>query len=218
MKSIQKLRSKRHRHAGDYGFCGRSALPLSSYETQSLNMKPIRWATTGDFQKAAYNHCGAVFVTNLALYFDQLGYKDLQVNDSMSDTFAVVHQIVGNGPVALLAGKAQTYFAGRGYLLKSRRVGTLRRLKLAIANQHPLGILLAQGWVDWHWILVVGWRQYSTGETYLRIVDGWHPTENRFYKVGGGAAWWSATEYWLEDMDMRVANNYDRRFHDSLEE
>jgi len=57
--------------------------------------------------------------------------------------------------------------------------------------------LLAEGIVNWHWILGVGWREYSSGNFYMRIVDGWDGTANRFYKPYSDSLWISATEYWL---------------------
>ncbi len=69
--------------------------------------------------------------------------------------------------------------------------------KTAIAKNRPCGILLADGIVNWHWILGVGWREYSSGNFYMRIVDGWDGTSNRFYKPYSDSLWVSATEYWL---------------------
>ena len=76
---------------------------------------------------------------------------------------------------------------------------TSGRLKEAVRNDHHVGILLANGIVAWHWILGVGYRNYtSSSDLYLRIVDGWNNNANRFYKPNSNSLWVSSTEYWVE--------------------
>lgn len=182
---------------GGYGFYNWGDMPSGSYSSDWIPFGSTDWAITSDYSSFAENHCGATCVTNLALYYASRGYSNLKVSNSKDSTFKKVYDIVGPGPVMTIADEAKQYFKARGYTLKNRSVGTFSGLKTAIGNDRPLGILLCNGIVDWHWVLCVGYREYITGDDYMRIVDGWNNTANRFYKVNSGSLWISATEYWV---------------------
>lgn len=96
-----------------------------------------------------------------------------------------------------IADKAKTYFSNRGYTLNTSSVGDFSGIKTAIGNDRPCGILLANGIVDWHWIICVGYRDYSSGGKYMRIVDGWNDTTLKFYMCNSGSLWISASQYWV---------------------
>lgn len=71
-------------------------------------------------------------------------------------------------------------------------------IKTAIGKDRPCGILLADGLISWHWIMSVGYREYSNSSGYyMRIMDGWYDTVDRYYKLNTGSTWISATEYWV---------------------
>lgn len=183
---------------GDYGFIDWDNMPSGSYTWDLVpNAASTDWATTGEFTAIAENHCGATAVTNFALYFANRGYSNLKINSSVYDTFVAVHEIVGNGPVMTIADKAKTYFSNRGYTLSTSSVGDFSGIKTAIGNDRPCGILLANGIVDWHWIICVGYRDYSSGSKYMRIVDGWNDTTLKFYLCNSGSLWISASQYWV---------------------
>ena len=183
---------------GDYGFIDWGDMPSGTYSYDVIaNAPSTDWATTGEFSSIAKNHCGATAVTNFALYFANRGYSNLKINSSVYDTFVAVHKIVGNGPVMTIADKAKEYFSDRGYTLKTSSVGSFSGIQTAIGNDRPCGILLANGIVDWHWIICVGYRAYNSGGNYMRIVDGWHDTTLKFYLCNSGSAWISATQYWV---------------------
>ena len=181
---------------GDYGFVNWSDMPSGGYSASTLSCSSVNWVVTSDFDDIATNHCGATAVTNLAEYFYSKGYSNLQ-KSSNRDTFIAVHKIVGNGPVKTIADKAKTYFSNCGYSLNYKSVGDYAAMKTAIKNGRPCGVLLADGIVQWHWILSVGYREYSAGDHYMRIMDGWNRTIDRFYKINTGSLWVSATEYWM---------------------
>jgi len=42
-----------------------------------------------------------------------------------------------------------------------------------------------------------GYREYNSGGNYMRIMDNWFNTVDRYYKIGTGSLWWSAKEYWV---------------------
>ncbi|MBF7097556.1 hypothetical protein [Alkalibacter mobilis] len=180
-----------------YNILNLSGMPTGVYSSNCIINKNIDWAITRKFKDFAKNHCGAVLVTNLAIYFSSSGYKNLIVDDSVSNTFNFVHKIVGNGPVIKLSSKARTYFAERGCDLHYKRVNSYEKIKEAVNRGNPLGLLLSNGFTNWHWVMVVGWREYETGDNYLNIVDGWNNSINRFYKINSRSIWWMATEYWI---------------------
>ncbi|MGF7060657.1 hypothetical protein [Brassicibacter mesophilus] len=184
---------------GDYGFIDLDDMPSGSYTSDTiLSATTTDWAIMDEFDDIANNHCGATAVTNLALYFAKRGETNLKINNSRLDTFKAVHKIVGNGPVMMIAGNAKEYFKDRGCTLSYSSVSNFSGIKSAIKNDRPCGILLADGLFSWHWILSVGWREYSSsGGSYMRIMDGWYDTVNRFYKLNTGSTWVSATEYWV---------------------
>lgn len=65
------------------------------------------------------------------------------------------------------------------------------------AADHPCGILLENSLFSWHWVICVGWRTYTTGANYMRIVNEWDNTANYFYQPNVGSTWVSGTEYWV---------------------
>lgn len=182
---------------GDYGFLRGGQLPQAPFSGADLPLTGGDWAVTSDYAALAHNHCAAVCLTNLALYFaaDGPGAAALGLGGK-DEVFRAAHRLTGNGPVLTVAGKATRYFAARGCALRHRRVWGFGGLQAAIAARRPCGVLLAGGLADWHWVLAVGWRQYADGR-YLRIVDGWHNTADRFYKLNAKALCVAATQYWL---------------------
>lgn len=188
---------------GDYGFIDAGDMSEAEYDEISLLDKDddgidevcVNWVSTDDLSYGD-RHCGATAVTNLALYFASQGYTDLML-ESEYDTFVAVYDVVGHGPKATIADEAKEYFSDRGHTLKSSSIGTLSGVKTAIKRDRPCAFLLADGIVEWHWILAVGYREYESGETYMRIVDGWSNNADVYYKTASGSVWWSATQYWV---------------------
>lgn len=180
-----------------FGFININNMPGGSYKYSDLPFEGIDWATTGPYSDIARDHCGAVFVTNLAIYFANRGFDNLLIDNDRYKTFREIHKIIGNGPVAVVACKARKYFSSRGYSLKYRKVCSFNGIQASILNNRPLGILLTNNIASWHWVMAIGWRRYDSEGKYLRIVDGWNNTSDRFYKINSNSILWSATEYWL---------------------
>lgn len=65
------------------------------------------------------------------------------------------------------------------------------RMNLSDNDEAPNGLF------SWHWIISVGYRQYNSGGNYMRVMDNWSNTVDRYYKIGTDSLWWSATEYWV---------------------
>lgn len=188
---------------GDYGFVNWGNMPTGSYTDNYLSgYESVDWVSTGETSQYASNHCGSVAVANLALYFAYKGKTNLKVGDRIL-TFRTVHRYVGNGPKATIADEAVDYFRFRGYILNySTDRSTLMSDRInaenkAIDNGRPCGLLLEDALFSWHWILAVGYRNYTNGNKYFQIVDGWSNNAERFYKPGTGSNWISMTEYWV---------------------
>ncbi|QQY79006.1 hypothetical protein EDD65_104172 [Keratinibaculum paraultunense] len=188
---------KMARGDGDYGFINLKDMPSGSYTAKTiLSATSTDWTIMDSYNDIAKNHCGATTVTNLALYFAKRGNTNLKIN-TKRDTFKAVHKIIGNGPSMTIASGAKQYFKDRGYTLNYKSVSNFNGIKSATTDNHPCGILLADGLFAWHWIISVGYREYNSGGNYMRIMDNWFNTVDRYYKIGTGSLWWSATEYWV---------------------
>lgn len=194
--------------AGDrrYGFVDDKDMPDGAYDSGELSCERLCWAVTSDFSDLAVNHCGAVAVTNLALYFAREGYRNLAGTEGVQGgkdgkdrkkLFCAVHKIVGNGPKIMIAGGAKRYFAAKGYRLQTKKVKNFAALKEAVEKGHPCAVLLMASLTEWHWALAVGWREYACGGRYIRLMDGWNRDTDCFYQPGHGARWMAATEYWV---------------------
>ncbi len=182
----------------DYGFLEKWDLPDGNYEGKELKCSGVNWVVTGDFKDIAKNHCGAVAVTNLALYFAAKGAAGLKRKNER-ETFSAVHNVVGNGPVLRITRKARQYFDFRGYELFKKTVRSFSGIKDAIDNDMPCLVLLAHGITHWHWVLAVGYREYPDNKgRYLHIIDGWTRNQDKFYKPGSGSRMATAKKYWVE--------------------
>lgn len=188
---------------GDYGFINSSDMPTGSRTTNYISgYSVIQWVSTGETSAYASNHCGSVAVTNLALYFAKQK-PNLMVNNDRIETFKAVHKVVGNGPKMTIADEAVDYFKAHEVTLNfstNRNIDMTKRIaaeNTAIDKGRPCALLLQEAMYSWHWILAVGYRNYTEGGKYFQIVDGWSNNATRYYKPGVGSVWVSMTEYWV---------------------
>lgn len=186
-----------------YGLIREADLTDPMADLNDLHLGQNTWAVAETYREEAKDHCAALLITNLALYFSRQGYGGLLINDHIDDTFREVYRMVGDGPIPMTADKAKKYFLERGYRLKTRPVMTYRRLKKAIDLGRPLGLLLTESWNHWHWVLAVGYRKTVEKGKYIHVVDGWHARGNQYYQVHKGSFWWSATEYALTEIPSK---------------
>lgn len=180
-----------------YGFLNRSQLEKGKFQEESLDIDGIPWVKTGEFSDLAHNHCGAVLMTNLLLYFSKIGARNL-LKANPRQTFIEIHKRIGNGPVLRLTSRSRPYFAKRGYRLRNRTVKDFLQVQKSISEGRPLGLLLRRSNFDWHWVLIVGWRQYQNGLQYYRIIDGWNKRSDRYYQPNKASKAIKIKEYWLE--------------------
>lgn len=181
---------------GRYGFVGSKDLPDTPYLSNTISqVDEIHWLTTKDTAQMANNHCGATAVTNLAIYHMTKTNKiNLTKNDRLN-LFKTIHQDIGNGPVAMIAGSAKKFFKSMGYVLTYKKVRNYYELKKAIDSDEIVGLLLANGLFYWHWVLCIGYREYKDGTSYLQIIDNWNNTTDRFYRIHSKSLWFSGTRY-----------------------
>ncbi|OKL46207.1 hypothetical protein BSR29_08145 [Boudabousia liubingyangii] len=184
---------------GDYGFLSPHQLPKGRYIARTIDdASSVAWMTTSEVSDLAKNHCAAVAATNIALYHAHQGAKQLLVNDDRVATFQALHRIVNNGPVAMLVPKVRIFYRQRGVPMHSQTSRNLKALKFGVRNNLIQAALLVDGLFNWHWVLVVGYRQYQDGRLFLQLVNGWEQTTEKYYEVGAGSFWMSSTTYWLE--------------------
>ncbi len=181
-----------------YAFFDTLDLPKDDYLEQTIAYtETIDWLTTAEFQAKAHNHCGAVTAANIALFYNASEAYNFETEQSNHQIFYAIHQIMGDGPIIRMAKPLSKFFRQHNTALHYRGVKDYNQLKKAIDNNHICTILLMNALFDWHWVLAVGYRQYANGDKYIRIVDSWHNSINRYYKLRAQTKWWAATEYWL---------------------
>ena len=168
-------------HNKGYNFRPRASLSRGLFHEVSLPVESLHWAVTGEYKGEAKNHCGAVCATNLAIYFSSQGYRELLEGNDRVRTFRQIHAYVGDGPVLRLLNRTRKYFISRGYSFACRMVRNYGEIKEALGEGRPSVVLLTSGPFDWHWVLAVGCRRYEDGREYLRVVDGWFDTSDRYF-------------------------------------
>lgn len=180
-----------------YGFIYESHMPKEGYTSATIPYTSGNWAVMKKFSDVARNHCGAVAATNLVLQLADLGVPSLKINNRIKDTFVELHNLIGNGPVMTIASNLDKYISSRGHTLSHSRILTYSGLQKAISNNKPCALLLCASPLHWHWVVAVGWRQYSTGEKFIRIVTGWDNSSDYFCRYHGGSIITSIAQYWI---------------------
>lgn len=177
-----------------YGIIREEDLPDFEYIDKKLDLKGVHWAEMDKFRDIAKNHCGPTFITNLAIYFDSQGYEGLLIDNDVRKTFEHIHKMTGNGPVVITAWAAKRYFAQRGYRLKSNQVDSFKEITEAIDQGMPLSLLIMENLLNWHWVMGVGYLD-SDHYDFVRIIDAWEDTDQRFYLVNQSSLFIAARKY-----------------------
>ena len=178
-------------------FVAISDMPSGQYTHDEIPYGDTTWAVMEDYELIANDHCGATAATNIALYYAERGYTDLKKNDSIDDTFTDLHLRIGDGPAPFIASDLKDYATDQGYTMTSSLVGTYSGLKTATLNNKACGVLVTTAINEWHWIVSVGWREYDTGASYIRIVNGWDDSVDNF-SLWGDPTVWSITKYTMQ--------------------
>lgn len=184
----------------EYGFIRRAEMPMGNYKSKSLDYEGISWQRTRELEYGK-NHCGATTGVNLLLYYESRGYENLRKKASDYEVFQALHRIIGNGPVLRISSKVKKYFKMKNYDLHYKSIRKPSSLKDSIEMGNPLSMLVSASWINWHWVLVLGWREYENGDFYIEIVDSWNRDETRFYKIESKLSYFFMTKYWIEIKD-----------------
>lgn len=174
---------------GSYGILKPADLPKQNYSARMLTRASlVTWGTTGEFAKLSgvKNHCGATAAFNVVNYYRVRYGRSKLMLSSRSSTFTALHKKIGNGPVTFvgLTGGLKSYVESRGSSITRTSNGGYANIKTAIDNNRMVIILLAAGLVKWHYVNGLGWRQYSGGAKYIRVMDGWNNTTSRYIRSG----------------------------------
>ena len=166
------------------------------------NLKKVKsWAIMRNYRSFANNHCGAVAITNLAVFY-QYSYGmnaliDVRRGSRIDATFKKVHDKYGDGPYITIDGKVKWYFNLKSIKIKSAMIWSIDHAKSEIKKNHPVVFLISSGVDRWHWIVCVGYIDYGGGVVYFRVIDGWNDTINRFYRPHYGSSWISGRSFWI---------------------
>lgn len=184
----------------DYGFIADASMPTSSYNGNSISYGSTAWAIMSDYTPSPANHCGATAITNVALYIARKNssYSSLK-KSTTAKTLESVYSFVGNGPIisvsSLMSG-GKKYFTDCGHTLNYASADDFGTVVTALSKGRPCCILLRNAALDWHWVVAVGFRQYSSGGNYFQIVTGWSRTDKYFYKINTGSTWIAGASCW----------------------
>lgn len=161
-------------------------MPSGTYTYDDLDgCDDVDYGTTGEFDgiNGADNHCGATAAFNVVTYYKEyLNEPDLYVNDDRVDTFTALHVEIGNGPVLFPGYNSglDTYVDDRGYTYHYLAQGGYTSIKNGIDKDQMSTVLMVANLLNWHMVNAVGYREYTSGTKYVRIVDGWENTSRRF--------------------------------------
>ena len=172
-------------------------MPSGAYSSGYIPFGGTTWAVMSDYNSIANNHCGATAATNISLYYAKRGYTNLKKNNSIYDTFVDLHGRIGNGPAMTIASDLKDYASNQGYTMKSSSVSSFSGLKTATSNNRPCGVLLTVAFNNWHWVVSTGWREYDSGNSYIRCVNGWENSANNFF-LWKTSNVWSLTQYYIQ--------------------
>lgn len=202
MKKIKKSANKFKYFPYKSGFQFKSVRDLPKIDSDSdfsslTGIGDVNWITTVETSGLASRHCGAVAATNTFLYMNSLE-NDREKHLEKKEIFKSLHKMIGNGPVFSLDNNLKKFFKKLGYNLKSKKIKSIDQYKSEIDNGSVILILIARGIVEWHWVLGVGYIDYGDGNFYAQIIDGWHNSTDKFYKIKNNNSWLSAKSFYIE--------------------
>lgn len=165
-------------------FIDKKDLKENIFSHKFIDFPNISWATSSKFSDRAKNHCAATAVTNLSIFYANKGYKNLFVDGDIYKTFMSVYSYIGNGPRIIIANDIKKIFKKRGYDIDILYCRKFEDIKNSIDKNRPVLLLLADKLFSWHWVMGLGYYE-SDKNKYVRIVDGWSNSSDKFYKFNG---------------------------------
>ena len=166
-----------------YGFIYSESLPDNGYEEVKIPVDRKRVSITGDYFDIANNHCACVCTMNIALILRKHRIGDIsrcRLGNDRLNMFKDIHSIVGDGPVFLYKPKLNRYLRSVGSKIRAVPITELKDIEDCIESNIPVAMLVNAGITNWHWVLVIGIRKYSSGDIYFNILDGWNRRTDRY--------------------------------------
>lgn len=119
-------------------------------------------------------------VNYYGVFYDR---PDLIHGAMRSSTFARIHNCIGDGPVLLstINSGLRSYVNSRpGFFYTGGGNGRYAKIKSKIESGQICMILLFADLVNWHYVIGVGYREYTDGSKFIRVVDNWHNSSNKY--------------------------------------
>jgi len=58
--------------------------------------------------------------------------------------------------------------------------------------------MLLQKGLEFHWIVIIGYRDYTDDSyEYVRVMNGWSTNTSTYYMIGQGSTKVGSTAYWI---------------------
>ncbi len=171
----------------DYNIFTETGLPSRGHYADNLPdclSKGIKWGTTTEFDRYGKNHCASVSIFNIIQYYAHL-LKSPDLNGhTRLDTFESIYNLAGKGPTIPVSYRSafvnsiiphyKAYAGGRAV--------SWDNYVAAIRDQRMVYLVLWPSLFNAHYVNGIGFREYYSGEKYVRIVDNWRKTTDRYYR------------------------------------
>jgi hypothetical protein len=164
-----------------------SDLPSSTYIYDNIpSYSYLTYGTTGEFTNldGVQNHCAATSAFNMVLYYRYVLGNPISSAERES-VFLDIHSEVGNGPVLPLQyrNRLTDYIENyTSYSIDTAKISkSWSNYKDQITANKMTYFVVWPALLKAHMINGIGWREYSTGEHYARIADGWYSSVDRWY-------------------------------------
>ena len=202
IKNTEKLMNKMNAiesTSSDWGFFNSSLLPIGNYVGRNLgSCTTTGWVQMSQFSD--YNHCGPTAATNILKWFYKRGYSNVYRGSNLATYNGVKSYLVQfpmTGATASLRSGLTNYCSAWGYTLNSTQINTFSQLKTAINNNRICDMLLQKG-LEFHWIVIIGYRDYTDDSyEYVRVMNGWSTNTSTYYMIGQGSTKVGSTAYWI---------------------
>ena len=162
-----------------------SSLPSGSFSANNLPYyNSVTWGIMNDFSSIAggNNHCGATAAFNVINYYSVRYGRSALMNGSRANTFSSIFSKVGNGPVLFskINSGLQSYVNERGYSYSGGSCGYYSSIKSRVQSGQMCMILTSASIINMHYINAIGYRDYTTGSSYIRVINEWDNSINKY--------------------------------------
>ena len=174
----------------DWGLINVSDMPTSSYSANNLIRlgNVSSWAKTSDAPNLD-NHCGPTSGTNMLLYYGtKLGTNLIRIDkeNTIEELYDYMGTIsTGTGPYGYAQGIRDylaDYYPSRTITFNILTTTSWNTLKSNInSNTMTAAYMWSNTIIDGaHYVNYVGWRSYSDGSNYARVLTNWNTDANYY--------------------------------------